>query len=86
MNPQTLLYIVIGIVIFNWLLGRFLEYLNSRHYNDELPDEVKDVYDTEQYQKSQKYKRVNYRFSIITSSFSILLILAMFVLQGFCIC
>ncbi len=83
MNPQTLFYIIIGIVIFNWLLGRFLEYLNSRHYNDELPDEVKDVYDTEQYQKSQKYKRVNYRFSIITSSFSILLILAMFVFKGF---
>jgi len=83
MKPETLLYIVICIVIFNYTLGRLLEYLNARHYNDTLPEEVRDVYDNEQYQKSQKYKRVNYRFSIITSTFSILIILAMFAFQGF---
>ena len=83
MRPQTLFYIVIGIVIFNYVLGRILEYLNSTRYNDPLPEEVKDVYDAEQYKKSQKYKNVNYRFSIITSTFSLIVILAMFLFEGF---
>jgi STE24 endopeptidase len=83
MKPQTLFYIIIGIVIFNYVSGRILEYLNSRRYNDPLPEEVKDVYDEERYKKSQKYKNVNYRFSIITSAFSVMVILAMFVFEGF---
>jgi len=83
MKPQTLFYIIIGIVIFNYALGRFLEYLNAKRYNDQLPEEVKDVYDNEQYKKSQKYKKVNYRFSIITATFSVLVILAMFFFKGF---
>lgn len=83
MKPQTLFYIIIGIVIFNYMLGRILEYLNSKRYNDPLADEIKDVYDEEQYKKSQKYKYVNYRFSIITSTFSVLVILAMFIFEGF---
>jgi STE24 endopeptidase len=83
MKPQTLFYIIIGIVIFNYVLGRFLEYLNAKRYNDQLPEEVKDVYDNEQYKKSQKYKKVNYRFSVITATFSLLVILAMFFFKGF---
>jgi STE24 endopeptidase len=83
MKPQTLFYIIIGIVIFNYVLGRLLEYLNAKRYNDQLPEEVKDVYDNEQYMKSQKYKLVNYRFSIITATFSVLVILAMFLFEGF---
>lgn len=83
MKPQTLFYIIIGIVIFNYVLNRLLEYLNSTRYNDPLPEEIKDVYDAEQYKKSRKYKNVNYRFSIITSTFSVLVILAMFLFEGF---
>ena len=83
MKPEVLFYIIVGIVIFNYVLGRILEYLNSTRYNEKLPDEVSDVYDQEQYQKSQAYKKVNYKFSIITSSFSLLLILGMFFLEGF---
>jgi STE24 endopeptidase len=83
MKPQILFYIVIAIVIFNYVLGRILEYLNSTRYNDPLPQEIKDVYNEEQYKKSQKYKYVNYRFSIITSTFSVLVILAMFIFKGF---
>ncbi len=83
MKPEVLFYIIVGIVIFSYVLGRFLEYLNSTRYNEKLPDEVNDVYDQGQYQKSQAYKKVNYKFSILTSTFSLMLILAMFFLEGF---
>jgi STE24 endopeptidase len=40
-----------------------------------LPDEVKDVYSTEEYQKSQNYKRINERFGLLTSGFSFILLI-----------
>jgi STE24 endopeptidase len=83
MKPEVLFYIIVGIVIFNYVLGRILEYLNSTRYDEKLPDEINDVYDQDQYQKSRAYKKVNYKFSVLTSTFSLLLILAMFFLEGF---
>ena len=83
MPAQSVLIIIITILVFNFVLERILEYINSRKFGDILPAEVKDVYDEEQYLKSQKYKKVNYKFSIVTSSFSFLIIIAMFLFSGF---
>jgi len=75
--------IIILIIAFDFLLERILNYLNSKNRNPELPDELKDVYDPEQYRKQQEYKRTNDRFSFITSSFSFSVILMMLFLEGF---
>ena len=83
MEPHTIFYIIIAIILFNFVLEQFLDYLNSRRFTAELPDEVKDVYDEERYTKSVQYKKVNYRFSILTSVFSLAIILCMFFLEGF---
>jgi STE24 endopeptidase len=83
MDPQTIFIIIIIILVFNYIMERALEYLNSRKFNDDLPGEIKDVYDHERYKKSQEYKKENYRFSIITSTFSFILILGMFLFDGF---
>jgi STE24 endopeptidase len=83
MVPQTVFIIIITILVFNFVLERVLEYVNSRRFQNELPDEIKDVYDQERYKKSQEYKKENYRFSIITSTFSFLLVLGMFLFNGF---
>ena len=83
MSPQSLLYVVIGILTFNYLLGRLLSYLNDKSFKPELPDELKEFYDEEKYKKSQEYDRVNGRFSFITSTFSFAVMLAMLLLGGF---
>lgn len=80
---NTVFYLIIGIILFNYLLERFLDYLNMKRMGTSLPEEVKDVYDEEQYKKSQLYKKVNDNFSIITSTFSLVVILLMFFLGGF---
>ena len=64
MEAITLFYIIIGIIVFSFVLEQFLDYLNSTRFTAELPEEVKDVYDEEQYAKSVRYKKINYRFSI----------------------
>ena len=83
MNYNTLFYIIIGILVAQFLLETLLDYFNARHYDDPVPEELNDVFDTEEYQKSQQYKKTNYRFGLITSTFSLLLTLGFLIFGGF---
>lgn len=69
--------LIVSIIIFNFVLERWLDFLNSKDWSNKLPDELKDVYDADQYKRSQDYKRVNDSFGLITSSFSFLVIMFM---------
>lgn len=80
---QILFFIIIGLLLADFILERFLEYLNSTQWSDQLPDEVKDVYNETEYRKQQSYEKVNFRFSMVSSSFSFILILVMFLFAGF---
>jgi len=83
MTPETLFILIIGIIVFNYLFSRLLEYLNARKYGDPVPEGLEDVYDPAEYSRSMEYKKVNYRFAILTGAFSITVILLMFFLEGF---
>ena len=80
---NTAFYIILAIIIFSFLLERFLDFINLRHIATDLPSELQGIYEKERYHKSQVYKKVNTRFSFITSSFSLILILLMLLLGGF---
>ena len=80
---QILFFFIIGLLLADFLFERFLEYLNSTQWSDKLPEEVKGIYDEEKYSRQQTYEKVNFRFSLITSSFSFLVMLLMFLLAGF---
>lgn len=83
MTPTTLFYIIIGILILDFIVDKILDHLNSKHYDDEIPNELQDVYNEDEYKKSQAYKKTNYKFSLLNSSFSILITLLFFLLGGF---
>jgi STE24 endopeptidase len=83
MTANILFYIIIAIIIINFIKDKVLDAINAKHYNDEIPKELKDVYDSEEYKKSQAYKATNYKFGIWTSLFSILLTLTFLLLDGF---
>lgn len=83
MSPQILFYIIIGILVLDFVIDKYIDHLNARHFNDDIPDELKDVYNQEEYFKSQAYKKENYRFSLITSTFTILITLGFFIFEGF---
>ena len=83
MTATTLFYIIITILIVSFIIDKILDTLNSSHYNDPIPVELKDVYDHKEYQKSQAYKKVNDRFGSITSLVSLVATLAFFFLDGF---
>ena len=83
MTPQLLFYILIGIIIVKFLFDTFLNAQNAKHFNDAIPKELEGIYNPEEYEKSQAYKKVNYKFSLITSAFSLLLTLLFFIFEGF---
>ena len=47
----TILIIILVILIFNYILERILDYLNSTLWTNELPSELFDIYDAEKYNK-----------------------------------
>lgn len=83
MNSTYLFYIIIAIILINFIKDKILDALNAKHYNDPIPEELNDVYDETEYKKSQTYKRTNYRFGIWSSTFSLVLTLAFLLLDGF---
>lgn len=83
MSPTSIFYIIIGILLFDFILGQILDYLNALHYDDKIPAELNDVYNETEYFRSQAYKKENYRFSVITSVISFLALMAFFYWKGF---
>ena len=83
MTSDTLFYILISILIISFIVDKVLDALNAKHYKDPIPPELSDVYEEEDYLKSQNYKKVNDRFSSIASSISLVVTLFFFYLDGF---
>lgn len=80
---SVLFYTIIAILVLQFILETVLDYLNARRYNDPIPQELNDVFDEEEYKKSQAYKKTNYSFGLLTSTFSFLLTLCFLVFGGF---
>ncbi|MCX6292237.1 MAG: M48 family metallopeptidase [Bacteroidetes bacterium] len=80
---NTLFFIIVGIVLFDFITERILDILNLNNWNPDLPGEAKGIYDEERYRKSMEYYKVNDRFSMITSMFSLALLLSVLFLDGF---
>ena len=83
MQPTTLFYILISIIIISFIIDKILDTLNAKHFDDKIPAKLADVYDEAEYKKSQAYKKTNEKFSNITSTFSIFLTLGFFFADGF---
>jgi STE24 endopeptidase len=80
---NTVFYIIILIIILDFILERWLDHLNAKNRSAQLPEELKGVYDEEKYKKSVEYDKVNSKFAGITSTLNFVLIILMLVFGGF---
>ncbi len=80
---NTLFWIIVALVLFDFFLGKALSLLNLKRMTPELPDELKGIYDKEKYARSQQYQKTNIRFSFISDSFSLVVFLLVLFLGGF---
>ena len=85
MEPSTLFNILITILLIKFVIDSVLNHLNAKHFDDALPNDVSDVYEINEYQQSQSYKKTNHNFSKITSLFSLITTLLFFFFNGFSI-
>ncbi len=83
MTPYSLFYLLIAIIFIVFLIDSLLDILNARHYSNQIPEELIDVYPKEEYEKSIAYKYENFKFKLISSSISLLIMLLFFFFDGF---
>ena len=70
------LAIIVGTIIFEYVLSFISRQLNLKSLTTGLPEEFVGFYDEEKYAKSQNYTRTNSSFGRISSTFNFILILA----------
>ena len=75
--------IVLLAILIDFFLNIVADFLNLRMLRDDLPAEFQDVYNSEQYRKSQEYLRVNTHFEWVASAFDLALILSFWFFKGF---
>ena len=83
MTAQFWFFIIISLVIFNYLFSNLLDYINHRNWKDEIPNELKDFYDKEKYKKAKNYALSKNKISLFSSSLSFLLVISLIVFNGY---
>lgn len=70
-NIYYLFLVLLGFEFFTWAI---LAYLNKTKWSNELPSDLKNIYDEEKYKKSMQYEKVKYDFNKITNFISAIII------------
>ena len=83
MDSQSVLFIFIGLTIFNFLFTTVLEYLNDKNWNESIPIDLEGFYDSDKYQKAKNYKIERGKISLLNSSISFVITLLMLFFFGF---
>jgi STE24 endopeptidase len=83
MTYTPLFYVIISLIIFDFIIERGLSYLNTLWMTKPIPAELEGIYNDEQYKKQQQYSKINNRFGLITSLVSFVITLVFLFLQGF---
>ena len=83
MNSDFLFYIIVLIVVLNYLLERWLNWLNDKNTSPNLPNELVGIYDVDKYKKSRAYDKARSKLSFYSSTISFLAVLGMLLLGGF---
>ncbi|MDC0210128.1 M48 family metallopeptidase [Flavobacteriaceae bacterium] len=84
-NSESVFILLVLVIILNFLKDVFLDYLNSKNFDNKIPKIISDVYNSEKYLKSQEYKKSQYEFSKYSKIYSLIVVLCFFYFDGFLI-
>lgn len=79
MIASTILYILLGTLVFQFLLEEYLDHINQKHFEKGMPETLNGIYTDEKYLKAINYGKDKGNFGLISGAFT--LILTLFVLQ-----
>ncbi|MBU1085887.1 MAG: M48 family metallopeptidase [Candidatus Omnitrophica bacterium] len=77
------LVLILGIILFKYVLNLVVEILNIKAVNPQLPKEFKNYYDAEKYKKSQLYLKEKTNFSLIEDTIMTALTVGFILWGGF---
>ena len=83
MTAENWLYLIIGLVIFNYLFSTVLDFINGRNWRTEIPSVMKDFYHEDKYLKAKNYSKEKGKVSLISSTLSTLITLLFLVFDGY---
>ena len=83
MQASQILILIIAILIGDFVLENFLEWLNSQTQPAHLPNQFIDIYTEEEYQKSKAYEKVKAKFSLLSNSISFVVTLILLITGAF---
>ena len=73
MTSEKWLFVLIALLIFNYIFSSILSYINDKNWNDSIPDSLKDFYSKEKYIKAKNYKKETGKLGFFSSSLSFLI-------------
>src|SRR5687768_15738226 len=75
--------IILAALIIIHLVEIAAEWLNLRALRPEVPADFRGVFDAEKYRKSQEYTRARTKFSLVSSTFHLAVLLVFWLAGGF---
>lgn len=78
-----LYYLIISIVIFEFILSQYLAYRNRKRMTPDIPVQLKGIYNEDEYSKQQAYQKENSRFGLFSSFVSFIIVLLVLIAQLF---
>ncbi|SCA59005.1 CAAX prenyl protease 1 homolog [Chlamydiales bacterium SCGC AB-751-O23] len=77
------LIVIIALLLARFAFSSLVDSLNVNNLSHDLPEEMKEYYDAEKYQKSQSYLVTQTRYALVEESFTLITTLAFILLGGF---
>jgi STE24 endopeptidase len=81
----VLFWVIILFIVAEFAVSKYLDYLNGKTWSNQLPEELKDLYDAEKYAKAQNYDREKNKLGDISSYLSLALMLGILFFKGFAV-
>lgn len=81
MSVESLKYLLVGVLVFGYMLRKTLGYLNVKNPVPSIPETLSEYLSAEKLRESKSYQREYFRFKFLAGTFSFLLTL-LFITQG----
>ena len=75
MDQETIKYLLLLVVSFNFIFEKIINYLNVSKKSETIPPTLQGYLDVDKLKKSKSYQRVGYQFGLVTGSFTFVITL-----------
>ena len=77
MSSEKWLFVLIFLLVFNYIFSTLLEFINNKNWKDLIPIELQSYYSKEKYNKARNYKKEQGKISFISSTLSTIITLSL---------